>query len=128
MPPVSKTTPLPTSASGASSPPPFQRITTTRDGLAEPWPTASSSRMPSFSIAASSRISISSPSSSIASSCAAKSSVPSTFAGAEVRSRAKNTPSQTAAWSFAAAATASGFETITVTGPCGSAAFDFMSP
>ena len=36
MPPVSKTTPLPTSAKGASSPPPFHCMTTTLDGLSEP--------------------------------------------------------------------------------------------
>ena len=37
MPPVSKVTPLPTKASGLpSTPPPRQRITTTRDSWAEP--------------------------------------------------------------------------------------------
>ena len=38
MPPVSKTTPLPTSAKGAASPPPFHCMTTTFDGLSEPMP------------------------------------------------------------------------------------------
>ena len=38
MPPVSKTTPLPTSAKGAASPPPFHCMTTTLDGLSDPCP------------------------------------------------------------------------------------------
>ena len=53
MPPVSKQTPLPMKATGASPfLPPFQRITTTRLSRAEPWPTPSSAFMPSFFIAA----------------------------------------------------------------------------
>ncbi len=49
MPPVSKHTPLPMKASGASFfLPPFQRMTTTRLSRAEPWPTPSSAFMPSF--------------------------------------------------------------------------------
>ena len=66
MPPVSKVTPLPTRATGASSPPPFHCITTTFDGLSEPCPTPRSARMPSFSRSGSSRISTSRPSSCIA--------------------------------------------------------------
>ena len=61
MPPVSKTTPLPTSARGASSPPPFHCMTTTLDGLSEPCPTASSVRMPSASSSGSSSTSTSTP-------------------------------------------------------------------
>src|SRR6478735_6062705 len=49
IPPVSKQTPLPMKASGASFfLPPFQRMTTTRLSLREPWPTPSSAFMPSF--------------------------------------------------------------------------------
>ncbi len=107
-PPVSKITPLPTSASGAASPPPFQRMTTSLDSLAEPWPTASRQRIPSFSSSGSPRISTSRPSSPIAASRAAKSSVVSTLAGSLTRSRVKNTPSATAAIGPESRATASG--------------------
>ncbi len=63
MPPESKQTPLPMKATGcASFAPPFQRITTTRLGRIEPWPTPSSAPMPSRSIAGTSRISTSTPS------------------------------------------------------------------
>ena len=48
IPPVSKTTPLPTNASGAASlSPPFHCMTTTFEGLADPCPTASNVRIPS---------------------------------------------------------------------------------
>ena len=52
MPPVSKQTPLPMKATGASPfLPPFQRMITMRLSCAEPWPTPSSAFMPSFFIA-----------------------------------------------------------------------------
>ena len=50
MPPVSKVTPLPTSASGALLPPPSCRNSMKRDGRALPLPTAHSARMPIFLI------------------------------------------------------------------------------
>ena len=62
MPPVSKHTPLPMKATGASPfLPPFQRITTTRLSRAEPWPTPSSAFMPSFFIALRSSTSTATP-------------------------------------------------------------------
>ena len=49
MPPVSKHTPLPMKATGASPfLPPFQRMMTTRLSRSEPCPTPSNARMPSF--------------------------------------------------------------------------------
>ncbi len=97
MPPVSNTTPLPTSAKGAASPsPPFHCITTTFDGLVEPWPTPSSAPMPSSASASSSSTSTSTPRSRRPSSRAANSVVVSTLAGSLVRSRVKNTPSASA--------------------------------
>ena len=63
MPPVSKQTPLPTKATGASPfLPPFQRMITVRPGRAEPCATPSSAPMPSLVIALTSRISTSTPS------------------------------------------------------------------
>ena len=63
MPPVSKQTPLPMNATGAMRAlAPFQRITAVRLSRVEPWPTASSVRMPSFLIAGTSRISTETPS------------------------------------------------------------------
>ena len=51
IPPVSNTTPFPTSANGASSSgPPFQRITTIFEGLSDPCPTHNSAPMPSAAI------------------------------------------------------------------------------
>ena len=62
MPPVSKQTPLPMKATGASPAlPPFQRMTTTRLSRAEPWPTPSSAFMPSFFIALTSSTSTATP-------------------------------------------------------------------
>ena len=118
IPPVSNTTPLPTKAKGAASAaPPFQRMTTTLDGLAEPWPTDSNRFMPNSANSASSRISTSSPSSCIAARRAAKSSVVRMLAGSFTRSRVKNTPSATAAIGPALAASSSGLDAIMVTGP-----------
>ena len=64
MPPESKHTPLPMNDDRrlVVAARPFQRMTTTRLSRAEPWPTASSARMPSFSSAASSSTSTSTPS------------------------------------------------------------------
>ncbi len=63
MPPVSKHTPLPMKATGASFfLPPFQRMITTRLSLREPWPTPSSAFMPSFFIAGTSSTSTVTPS------------------------------------------------------------------
>ena len=89
MPPVSKTTPLPQSASGAASPPPFHCITTTFVGLSEPCPTAKSVRMPSSASCGSSSTSTSTPRSRNPVSRSANSVVVSTFAGSLTRSRVK---------------------------------------
>ncbi len=49
MPPESKQTPLPMKATGSTPRlPPFQRMTTSFDSCAEPWPTPSSAPMPSL--------------------------------------------------------------------------------
>ena len=123
MPPVSKTTPLPQSASGAASPPPFHCMTTTFDGLVEPCPTASSVRIPSAASSGSSSTSTSTPSSLAAPvSRSANSVVVSTFAGSLVRSRARNTPSAWAASGEKAAAAASGARTWKVTARFGAGA------
>jgi hypothetical protein len=69
MPPVSKVTPLPTKARGlllSASPAglaPCHSMTTSRDGRALPWPTASSAFIPSSRILGSSRTSTLTPSS-----------------------------------------------------------------
>ena len=68
IPPVSKTTPLPTKANGASLPPPFQCMTTTLEGLTEPCPTQSNVRIPNFSNSGSSNTSTMIPSSNSANS------------------------------------------------------------
>ncbi len=61
-PPVSKHTPLPMKATGASPfLPPFQRMTTTRLSCAEPWPTPSSAFMPIFFKAGTSSTSTATP-------------------------------------------------------------------
>ena len=62
MPPVSKHTPLPIKATGASPfLPPFQRMITTRLSRSDPCPTPSSARMPSFAERFSSKISTPTP-------------------------------------------------------------------
>ena len=62
MPPVSKVTPLPTNATGWSfAPPPFHCMTSSLDSRALPWPTPSREPMPRSRIAASPRISTSTP-------------------------------------------------------------------
>ena len=124
IPPVSNTTPLPTSASGAASlSPPFHFITTTLEGLADPWPTHRSVRMPSFSNSASSSTSTSRPSEVISSSRVANSVVVSTFAGSLTRSRVICTPSATAISGAKAASISSGllWPMVTVPGVCASA-------
>ena len=115
MPPVSKTTPLPISASGFSAPPPRQCMTTTLDGLSDPCPTARSVRMPSVSSAASSRTSTSTPRSRSASRRSAKAVVVRTLAGSFTRSRVRNTPSARARDAAKAASAASGSAIITST-------------
>ena len=115
MPPVSKTTPLPTIAKGAWSPPPCQRMTTTLEGLSEPCPTASSARIPRRVSSSSSSTSTSRPSSRIASRRSAKSVVVRTLAGSFTRSRVKNTPSASAAPDCASRAQDSGSSHRTVT-------------
>ena len=92
MPPVSKVTPFPTRAKGASSPPPFQFITTMKESRRLPCPTPKRAPIPSFSIAASSRISTSSPSALSAEQRDANSAGNNLLAGSNTRSRAKNTP------------------------------------
>ena len=63
MPPVSKQTPLPIRATGAwDFGPAIQRMTRSWDSRGLPWPTPSSTCMPSFFISASPRISIFTPS------------------------------------------------------------------
>ena len=90
MPPVSKTTPLPTSASGAASPPPFHCITTTLDGLSEPCPTASSVRMPSaLELGLLQHLDLDARARASAVSRSANSVVVSTLAGSLTRSRVK---------------------------------------
>ena len=120
MPPVSNTTPLPTSASGFSPFfPPCHCMTTTFEGLSEPCPTASSARMPSFSSAASSSTSTFTPSFFSPSRRRANSAVVSTLAGSLTRSRVKNTPSASAATPAAASRASSGRVTMIVTAPSG---------
>ena len=97
IPPVSNTTPLPTKAKGASSPPPFHCITTTLDGLSDPCPTQRRDPMPSFSRSASSRTSTVTPSALRSLSFSANVVVVRMFAGAFTRSRVKKVPSATAA-------------------------------
>ncbi len=89
MPPVSKTTPLPTRAKGCWSPAPFHCMTTTLEGLSDPCPTASSVRIPSVSSAGSSSTSTSTPRAPSSSSRRANSVVVSTLAGSLTRSRVK---------------------------------------
>ncbi len=114
IPPVSNTTPLPTKASGASSAsPPFQFMTTTLEGLSDPCPTHSNDPMPSFSSAASSSTSTSSPSADISSRRLANSVVVKTLAGSLTRSRVMCTPSATASIGAAAASVSSGLATAT---------------
>ncbi len=52
MPPVSKVTPLPTSAYGLAPPAPLYSSTISLGGVAEPDETASNAPMPSFSMSA----------------------------------------------------------------------------
>ena len=118
MPPVSKTTPLPTSARGAaSSAPPSHRITTTFDGLSDPWPTDKSVRIPSFASSSSSRTSTFRPKLSISASRSAKLVVVRILAGALVRSRVMKAPSATAMSGAAASQASSGLEHMTSTVP-----------
>ena len=92
MPPVSKQTPLPTSATGASpSAPPFQRMIATKGGCTLPWATPSSAPMPIFSSAALSSTSTSSPSLAVPAQASAKAAGVRTFAGSLTRSRAEAT-------------------------------------
>ncbi len=93
MPPVSKHTPLPMNATGASPfLPPFQRMTTTRLSCAEPWPTPSSAFMPSFLSFGTSSTSTAQPAFLSALARRANSSGKSTLAGSLTRSRASSTP------------------------------------
>ncbi len=112
MPPVSKTTPLPTKATGASfALPPFQRMIASRGGRAEPCATPSSARMPSFFICASPSTSTSTPTLFSAFARSANSIGPSTFAGSLTRSRASSTPSATALCFAQAALATAGLST-----------------
>ncbi len=94
MPPVSKTTPLPTKATGWSlARPPFQRMTTRRGGRPDPCATPSSARMPSFFISVSVSTSTSTPSFFSVFARSANSTGPSALGGSLTRSRAISTPS-----------------------------------
>mmetsp|Transcript_24059 Transcript_24059/g.44300 ORF Transcript_24059/g.44300 Transcript_24059/m.44300 type:complete len:238 (-) Transcript_24059:5924-6637(-) len=120
MPPVSKTTPLPTSANGASpSVPPFHCITTTLDGLSDPCPTLSKVRMPKSSNAVSSSTSTVRPKAAISASRLANSVVVNTFAGSLTRSRVINVPSATASNGAAASVASSGRLHMISTSPSG---------
>ena len=95
-PPVSKHTPLPMKATGASLfLPPFQRMMTTRLSFRDPCPTPSNAFMPSFFIAGTSSTSTATPSFLSTAVRRANSSGNSTLAGSLIRSRAMITPSAT---------------------------------
>ena len=96
IPPVSKTTPFPTSANGRSLPPPDHSIVTILDGLSEPIPTPKSENIPSASMSDSSKTLIFKPNSSNPWSLFANSVVVRTLAGSFTRSLVKKTPSTTA--------------------------------
>ncbi|MNS94836.1 hypothetical protein D3C72_1290630 [compost metagenome] len=97
MPPVSKTTPLPTKAIGSSFLlPPFHCITASRGGRAEPCATPRSAFMPSFFSSFSPRTSTSTPSLRSSSAFSANSTGPRAFGGRLTRSRARVTPPATA--------------------------------
>ena len=64
IPPVSKTTPLPTSANGCSLPPPDHSIVTILEGLSDPIPTPNNENIPKASMSDSSKTLIFSPNSS----------------------------------------------------------------
>ncbi len=107
MPPVSKVTPLPTKASGLDLAPPFlplplprapfQRITTMRGSAALPSETPISMPKPSLVISFGPKTSTFRPSFSSARQRSAISAGNSTLGGSLARSRARNTPSATAA-------------------------------
>ena len=92
IPPVSKHTPLPTNAKGASSPPPFHSIVTTADSRMLPWPTPRSAPIPKSSISSSVKTETVKPISLSRSHLSAKVAGYRMFAGSEDRSRAKCTP------------------------------------
>ena len=116
MPPVSKQTPLPTKHTGLArlDLPPFHCITTTREGRALPWPTASRAFIFSASSCSSSRISTVTPASARSRMRSANSTGPRMLAGSLTRSRARKTPSATALRAAYAFAAASGLEQWTV--------------
>ena len=109
IPPVSKTTPLPTNANGEQPElSPSQCIITTFDSLSEPCPTHKSVRMPIFSKSFSSNTSTRSPVDSRDSKRFENSCVVKTLAGSLIRSLVKLTPSEIAVFStneFSAART-----------------------
>ncbi len=117
MPPVSKQTPLPTKAMGASpSLPPFHWMTANWLSRTEPCPTPSSEPMPSFCISASPRISTLAPRASSSFTRRANSAGYRMLAGSDTRSRANSTASATAdnGWKAASAAFTSEVTTRTV--------------
>ena len=131
MPPESKTTPLPTKATGLSfGLPPFHCMTTRRGGLTEPCATPSSAPMPSFFISFSVRTSTLTPSASSSLALAANSTGPSTLAGSLTRSRASTTPSATASASakafLAAVAAALTIVSLTLAGSSPLSASSFL--
>jgi hypothetical protein len=115
-PPESKTTPLPTRASGGSerSGAPFQRITTMRGSRAEPCATARIAPMLSARIRSGSITSTSTPRRVSSAARRANSSGKSTFGGSLMRSRASTTPSATASLARAAASAPAGSASIRV--------------
>ena len=100
IPPVSKTTPLPTNANGSPPElPPSQCIMTTFDSLSEPCPTHKSVRIPIFSKSFSFKTSTRNPIDSrdckrLENSCVVK-----TLAGSLIRSLVKLTPRDIASFS-----------------------------
>ncbi len=98
IPPESNVTPLPIKASGASSllAAPFQRRITVRGSFALPCATPSSAPKPSFSMAARSSTSTSSPRLFKVVARSANSTGLSTFAGSVTKSRVSTTPRATA--------------------------------
>ena len=116
MPPVSKQTPFPMKATGASPAlPPFQRITTTRLSRTEPCPTPSNAFIPSFFIALMSSTSTATRSFLSAFDRRANSSGKRTLAGSLTKSRANKTPSEIAARGSNALRAAATSPTATVT-------------
>ena len=123
MPPVSKTTPLPTKATGASpSVPPFQCMTTSRGGRGEPCATPSSAPMLSFVISlVAEDLDLDAEPCQFLGLRSANSTGPRMLAGSLTRSRASIVPSAIASSVAKAARAASGSATAKVSAEASSA-------